>query len=310
MSVCAVVVTYNRLERLRECVAALEALTEPCDLLVVDNASADATAEWLRQLSYQRGRVEVLTLSENTGGAGGFNAGMRRACELGYDLLWLMDDDCCPEPTSLAQLLRAAECLDEANVPWGWLSSVALWTNGHICQMNRPYAHADFAQSLNLLSQGLLMAAHATFVALLVPRRSVERYGLPIKEFFIWADDLEWTRRIAVRGAEPGYVVGASRVVHNTALNEGSSIALDDANRLPRYRLAYRNEAYLWRQEGLKGCAHYTLKLALNAWRILTRGRGHRLKRLAVLARGFAEGIFFRPKVEMLSPHNQVCNKP
>lgn len=300
MSVCAVVVTFNRLERLRECVSSLEALTEPCDLLVVDNASGDGTAAWLRQLSYGGGRLEVLTLRENTGGAGGFNAGMRRACELGYDLLWLMDDDCCPAPSSLAELLRAAASLDECEVPWGWLSSVALWTDGTPCRMNKPKQHPDFARKLDLLGEGLLMAAHATFVALLVPRGSVERYGLPIKEFFIWADDLEWTRRVSVRGAHPGYLVGRSIVEHHTASNEGSSIALDTAERLPRYRLAYRNEGYLYRQEGFKGCVYYTLKVLLNGWRILVRAHDHRFTRLAALTRGCTAALFFHPRVERL----------
>ena len=44
--VAAVVVTYNRLELLRQCVNALRNQTEPCDILIVDNASTDGTAPW------------------------------------------------------------------------------------------------------------------------------------------------------------------------------------------------------------------------------------------------------------------------
>ena len=44
--VCAVVVTYNRVELLRECLTALESQTRPVDrILVVDNKSTDGTPE-------------------------------------------------------------------------------------------------------------------------------------------------------------------------------------------------------------------------------------------------------------------------
>ena len=46
-NVAAVVVTYNRLELLRQCVEALRAQTTACDILIVDNASTDGTANWL-----------------------------------------------------------------------------------------------------------------------------------------------------------------------------------------------------------------------------------------------------------------------
>ncbi len=50
--VTAVVVTYNRLPLLRRCLAALQAQTaQGLRVLVVDNASADGTAEYLKKRS-------------------------------------------------------------------------------------------------------------------------------------------------------------------------------------------------------------------------------------------------------------------
>ena len=48
-----------------------------------------------------------MTARTNTGGAGGFAIGIRRALELGCDAVWLMDDDTVPEPEALAALVRA-----------------------------------------------------------------------------------------------------------------------------------------------------------------------------------------------------------
>ena len=43
--IAAVVVTYNRLPLLQKCIASLRGQTVDCDILVVDNASTDGTAD-------------------------------------------------------------------------------------------------------------------------------------------------------------------------------------------------------------------------------------------------------------------------
>lgn len=103
--VCAIVVTYNRKELLRECLAALAAQTRPPDrVLVVDNASSDGTQAMV-EAEYEE--VELLALPTNQGGAGGFHEGMKRAHVDGAEWLWLMDDDTIPRPDALAELLAA-----------------------------------------------------------------------------------------------------------------------------------------------------------------------------------------------------------
>jgi len=48
--ITVLVVTYNRKELLRNCLAALLAQTAKVEhLVIVDNASTDGTAEWLRE---------------------------------------------------------------------------------------------------------------------------------------------------------------------------------------------------------------------------------------------------------------------
>ena len=80
------VVTYNRLDKLKDTIAALLAAAPEHlhHLLVVDNASSDGTAQWLATLDDPR--LEVLRLKTNTGGAGGFEAGLRH-------LVWRHDPD-------------------------------------------------------------------------------------------------------------------------------------------------------------------------------------------------------------------------
>lgn len=291
--IAAVVVTYNRLSMLQKCIEKLDAQTAPCDVLVVNNASSDGTTEWLE--ARQDGHLLAKNTGANLGGAGGFNFGMRWAVEAGYECLWLMDDDCLPEPNALEALLEADALLGGE---YGWLSSVALWTDGSECRMNRQKLKKSDDKSGLCAEHGLVQAKQATFVSLFLRAETVRRIGLPIKEFFIWGDDLEYTRRIAVRGKLPSFVVEKSRVVHNMKENIGSSIARDRPERIDRYRYAFRNEAFTYRQEGIRGACYYLAKCGLNFCRIAVISTDHRKKRMQVLLGSMIRGLFFRPEIE------------
>lgn len=296
-SVCAVVVTYNRLELLKQCVEALRGQSAGCDILIVDNASTDGTAQWAAGQQDCRYR----NTGSNLGGAGGFNRGMRWAVEAGYEFVWVMDDDTLPEPQALEKLLEADRALGGN---YGWLSSVALWTDGGECKMNRQKLEKHCCENRILLRNGLIRAKQATFVSLFLPVGTICKFGLPITEFFIWGDDLEFTRRVAILGKMPCFVAGQSQVVHATKNNEGSNIALDAPERIGRYFYAFRNEAYLYRQEGLKGRAYCFAKRCRDFLRIAKTGKP-RLPRFGVLLRGIWAGALFRPDVEYLNRNEE-----
>lgn len=288
--VCAIVVTYNRLAMLKQCLAALREQTSPCDILIVDNASSDGTKEWLST----QNSIIILSLSANTGGAGGFNAGMREAVNRGYELLWIMDDDTLPQADTLQELLEADSLL-QGN--YGWLSSVALWTNGKECRMNRPKLLKAFYQDIHLLQYGIVRAEQATFVSLFVKREAVIKCGLPIKEFFIWGDDIEYTRRIAVRSGFPCYVAGRSVVTHAVKENMESNVAIDKIERLPRYEFALRNENYTFRQEGIKGFCYYFARNGRTFLRCVG-APDHKLLRCGIVLKQTMAGFFFNPTIE------------
>lgn len=295
-NITAVVVTRNRKDMLRRCIGHLRAQQGACcSILVVDNASTDGTGELLAALAGPD--LCCHNTGANLGGAGGFNLGMRLAVERGSDYVWVMDDDCLPEPDALAELLKAGEFLSGS---WGFLSSAVLWTDGSACRMNRQKLSKNWADCLPLLGEGLLPVKQATFVSLLFPAEVIRRAGLPIREYFIWGDDVEYTRRIAVRMGLDCYLAGRSRVVHAMQANTGSSIADDDPARLDRYRCAFRNEAHLYRLEGFRGECYYLAKCGVNLLRILLRGRDHRAKRAWVLLSSMVRGHFFHPPIEHL----------
>lgn len=167
--------------------------------------------------------------------------------EIGYDCIWLMDDDTLPNKAALHELLAADEVLDGN---YGFLSSAVFWVDGHSCCMNRQKLKKNYYDHLQYVKYGLIQVEHATFVSLFLRSSTVIDAGLPVKDFFIWGDDIEYTRRISMRMGRPCFLAGNSSVVHMMAQNTGSDIVTDQIERLKRYRYAYRNENYTYRKEG------------------------------------------------------------
>lgn len=230
--VTAVVVTRDRRALLEHSLAAVRPQADRT--LVVDNASTDGTASWLAAQAGEHADLDVLTLRENRGGAGGFHAGMEHAYAAGARWLWLLDDDTIPRPDALAALLAAPAAEAKA--------SVARWTDGRLHPMNLPgIEREDLERVVALAPQRVLPLRTATFVSLLVHREAIERFGLPRAEFFLWSDDVEYTARIT-RGGGTVLLVPASEVEHATPRPH---TAVTEAG--PRFFFHVRNTLWMLR---------------------------------------------------------------
>ena len=295
--ILALVVTYNRKELLVRCLKCLMCQSfRDFDILIVDNCSTDGTDITVRDFDNTGFDLTYKRLDTNTGGAGGFNYGMRYAAENGYKYCWLMDDDCLPDPDGLEELINAKTRIGDGN--YGYLSSAVFWTDGSECKMNRQKTSRKFYENIQLLEQGIIKIDQATFVSLFLPIEIIEEFGLPIKEYYIWSDDIEYTRRISVRGRTDSYLVSKSHVTHAMVNNEGSQIAYDSYDRIERYNYAFRNDNCTYRREGFKGFMYYTGKCGINMLRIIAKAKDHKAQRCWIVFKWFFAGLFFNPRTE------------
>ena len=293
-TVAAVIVTYNRKDLLRECIAHILAQEpEAPDILVIDNHSTDGTRDYIRDY-IDGGRIDYTDTGANLGGAGGFSLGIRRAAEKGYDRIWVMDDDCMPEKDALAALMRVDR---ELNGAFGFLSSRVLWRDGKICTMN--LQRETLTRNLKGFGRRLQPVVMASFVSLYLKRETVQELGLPIREFYIWTDDWEYTRRISRK--YPCYAVADSAVVHLSRANIGANIATESAERLDRFDYLYRNDVYLYRREGLRGFAYEAVRLSGHCVRVLLKAKDHKKERLKKIIGGTRKGFSFHPTIERLT---------
>jgi rhamnopyranosyl-N-acetylglucosaminyl-diphospho-decaprenol beta-1,3/1,4-galactofuranosyltransferase len=250
-TIAAVVVTYNRKNLLGECLDSLLRQTHPLDgICIVDNHSTDGTYEALldRELvplvtHFDDGPSEVvrsvplpdlpgrcvqvryIRMPENTGGAGGFHEGMKRAIAAGFDWLWLMDDDLRTAPEALAVLVQRKEVLAAAQDRPFILNSLVLSQSGtdgdelaFPLQELSPHGypkigiyHWRLSAARGQVRDGLyrwICPFNGTFV----PARAIREIGLPNKEFYIWGDERDWLWR-AVKKFDV-YTVIDSTVFH------------------------------------------------------------------------------------------------
>lgn len=291
--VCAVVVTYNRIDMLKECISRLLAQENAsCDILIIDNASTDGTKEKISPM-VDGTRVQYHNTGANLGGAGGFRIGMELAVLKDYKFVWIMDDDSFVYKNSLQTLLIADEKL-AGN--YGFLSSIADWKDGTPCNMNRQ--RTSIKDPINDYESNLVKVIMASFVSFFIKSEIIIQFGLPIKDFFIWSDDLEYSRRISKK--LPCYAVNTSHVLHNMASNQKVGIEKESLDRLWRYEYLYRNEVYLYRREGLKGWIYEFARVGLHCFRVISKGE-NRFKKIKVIINSFINGFAFNPKIEYIA---------
>jgi apolipoprotein N-acyltransferase len=101
--------TYDEAETIEQVVRGVRAVGERVEVLVVDDASPDGTAELVRGMAAGDPRVGLVERPEKEGLASAYVTGFRRALESGHDLVVEMDADLSHRPEDLRALLAGAE---------------------------------------------------------------------------------------------------------------------------------------------------------------------------------------------------------
>ena len=214
--IAAIIPTYNRERLLQACLKSLVCQTRGLDaIIVVDNGSTDGTAE---MIASEFPRVRRIYESRACGSAGGFNKGIALAHSLGFDWVWLMDNDAVPSEDSLRLLVQASQSSDGKifnslvvtpdgkNINWGYNlycgdryqeGSTLIRTVAELRALGKPIVHG--------------MAQFYT--GSLIHRCVIDSVGLPTPGFFTRGDEVDYVLRIQEAGYKT-YTVIESQVTH------------------------------------------------------------------------------------------------
>lgn len=214
--IATIVVTYNRKKLLVECIEALKKQTYKINTIyIIDNNSTDGTYELLQEKGIlDNEQIIYKKLSKNIGGAGGFYEGIKLAIKKQFDWIWVMDDDTIPYNDALENLLIVRKNIKEKIA---FLSSSALndkkdkyINHGKINLKSDKDGYFSYRK---YLKYSALELESATFVACLINNNAIKECGLPVKDYFIWCDDIEYTKRLTTYYGK-GYHIGKSEVIH------------------------------------------------------------------------------------------------
>lgn len=196
--IAVIVITYNRLNFLKEVIQALQNQTLKIDeIFVIHNSGTDGTQEWL---DAQNG-LTVITQA-NTGSSGGQYTGFKTAFEADYDWIWTMDDDVIPYTNCLEELIKDFD-INTIRTPLRYLPNGEAFLNDCIdFNLSNPFKSLwNGIVKKDDLSNQYIKANGITFEGPIIHRNIIEKIGFPEKKFFIYGDDTEYFIRAKKAGA-------------------------------------------------------------------------------------------------------------
>lgn len=197
--IAAIVITFNRIEFLKELINALRHQTRKLDaIIVINNNSSDGTKEWLDNQSDL-----IVIHQENVGSSGGQHTGFKYAFEQGYDYIWAMDDDVEPVENCLENLIVNISG-NRIHAPLRFQPDGKVFFNEAVSyNLTNPFK--SFWNGIITekdINQEEIPVSGLTFEGPIFPRQIIEKIGFPDKKFFIYGDDTEYMLRAKKYGAE------------------------------------------------------------------------------------------------------------
>ena len=101
--------TYNERENIEVFLRSVRDTGAPIDVLVVDDASPDGTADAARALAEELGGISVLDRTSKDGLGSAYRAGFDQVLSLDYDVVVSMDADLSHDPAVIPEMLRLLE---------------------------------------------------------------------------------------------------------------------------------------------------------------------------------------------------------
>lgn len=200
MIIGAVIVTFNRLNLLKELLDSYLLFDNTPDiLLIVNNNSTDGTKEYLEKWKSEAARFEkhIINLAENIGGSGGFYEGIKFLLEKNCEWIWVCDDDAFPEKETFKILRNTVSFLDQDVVA---ISVAVVGEDGKYQLAHRRKIAKSFPfreEAVNEIFYNKPFEYDLfSYVGVLIKADTIRKAGLPERDFFIFYDDTEHSMRI------------------------------------------------------------------------------------------------------------------
>lgn len=254
---CVVVVTYNRLSLLKECLQNIFLQSYPFnEIIVINNSSTDGTYEYLENIKEKNSDLKIFHMKINLGGAGGFYFALSKVTK-SLDYVLLIDDDAMIANDFLYKILL--EINDSINAYSG-----TVYTDGKIDTSHRRIIKNKILMTkkdvpLHYYKKKFFFYDLSTFCGLIINCKLLDKIGLPKQEYFIWYDDTEYSLRIRE------YTV--IKNINNAIINHKTKI--ENSNNLTwKSYYGYRNQIDMGKNHSLCPCVFLIYRYSYHMYKI------------------------------------------
>jgi hypothetical protein len=229
VAVAVVIVNWNKKDNVLNLLSSLNKnLDNNHEIIIVDNASTDGSVEAIKQ---EFPKIHVIVNSENIGGTGGFNTGMRYALEKGgYKYIWLLDNDAQVENNTLNELIKAMEKDETIGISG---SRIVDTERKDITVEAGAFIRRDTIgvkplfrnkKAIDIKTQ-IEDVDYVAICSALVRLSALKEVGLMDERFFIFWDDMDW----GLQFKKNGYRVVAilNSIAYHPAFTEKRSALMD-----------------------------------------------------------------------------------
>lgn len=241
-----IVVTFNRLEKLKNAISSYQSQTTSLDaLIIVDNNSSDGTKEFLEKWRVKEEffQKHVIFLPKNCGGSGGFHEGQKYAMTLNPDWIFVADDDAYPEPQMIEKFNLFLRDNHDSNI-----SAVCTKVTfpdgkiqlGHRCifKITPSFYFQIIPIEESLYLQESFSISIFSYVGTFINAAKIKDVGYVNPNLFIYADDGEHSLRLNKKG----------RIVCVPSMNIIHDSGADTDTRSSNYLVSWR-DYYLHRNQ-------------------------------------------------------------
>lgn len=210
-----VIVTWNGMKWIAECLDSLRQSTVEVKTIVIDNGSKDSTPAFIRE-NYPE--VLLLETGRNLGFGKANNVGIRYALDKGADYVYLLNQDAYVYPDMFEQLLKASETATESD-------NIGIYSPLHVYG-NRKALDKQFKGYLkavtgDMIEDVIFNSIHSVYnvdcvpaAGWLLPRRTLLKIGGFDPIFFHYGEDHNYAHRVKYHGMTTA-VVPQAKMVHD-----------------------------------------------------------------------------------------------
>lgn len=239
MTLYIIIVTYNAEKWIDKFMASINNSTVKCKVIVIDNASQDATIDIIKS---KHPDVDLIENHENLGFGAANNLGIKKALEEGADYVFLLNQDAWVEDDTFEKLIGIASSHPE----YGILSPLQMKNNNYerlfidMITMGK-YKYQLISDLMNNTIHDCYPVEFVQAAGWFITRQCLTKVGLFDPLFYHYGEDTDYARRVWRHNLKIGIATKAKM----THLNEPSCPSNKTKKLLYKkdLNLAYSNRA-------------------------------------------------------------------